>query len=140
VILWLAACASLPPSAHAQAADTKPAVKMSRSGICHERGSVHHRQTIYFESFPSLEACLAAGGRPMGGEAAVGAPTHDYRGTRPPRNYWPHAIIVAAVGGAQARAEEALETMTVERYSQGIELRIATNASYLRFAPPPRQD
>jgi hypothetical protein len=44
-----------------QASESDPAVKMSRSGICHERGTVHYRQTIYFEAFDSMEACRAAG-------------------------------------------------------------------------------
>ena len=56
---------------------------MSRSGICHERGTVHYQQTIYFEPFESMQACFAAGGRRMGDEPQP----HIYRGTHPSRIY-----------------------------------------------------
>ena len=65
-ILWLAACSGMPPSASAQPAGAETPVKMSRTGICHERGTVHYQQTIYFQPFDSMEACLKAGGRQMG--------------------------------------------------------------------------
>ncbi len=71
---------------------TDPAVKMSRSGICHERGTVHYQQTIYFEAFDSMESCLAANGRRMGGEHDDAQPQPVYRGTHPPRYYRPYVI------------------------------------------------
>jgi hypothetical protein len=49
------------PAATAQTAESELLVKMSRSGVCHPRGTVHYRQTIYFEAFDSMEACRAAG-------------------------------------------------------------------------------
>src|SRR5688500_5635784 len=90
--------------AYAQPAATEPAVKMSRSGICHERGTVHYQQTIYFETFESMEACRAAGGRRMGGEYANDPPAYLYRGTHPPSYYRPYVIaavlfIAAMVAG-----------------------------------------
>jgi len=96
VIMWLAAFLGLASIARAQGPDLEPAVKMSRSGICHERGTVHYQQTIYFQPFDSLEACLASGGRRMGGEPSVRAPAYDYRATHPPRSSWPYALIATA--------------------------------------------
>jgi len=92
--------------ATAQTSDSEPAVKMSRSGICHVRGTVHYRQTIYFEAFDSMEACRAAGGRRMGGERAADQPQPVYRGAHPPRYYRPYvaggvvAVAALIVGGA----------------------------------------
>jgi hypothetical protein len=79
---------------------------MSRSGICHARGTVHYQQTIYFEAFDSIEACRAAGGRRMGGERGAEQPQPVYRGTHPPRYYRPYvaggviALAALIVGGA----------------------------------------
>lgn len=92
--------------AAAQNADAEPPVKMSRSGICHERGTVHYQQTIYFEAFDSIEACRAAGGRRMGGEFDPAQPQPVYRGTRPASDYRPYvaggviALAALLVGGA----------------------------------------
>jgi len=41
----------------------EPAVKKSESGICHARGAGNYAQTKKFESFDSMESCLASGGR-----------------------------------------------------------------------------
>jgi hypothetical protein len=79
--------------AYGQSAAAEPVVKMSRSGICHERGTVHYQQTIYFEAFDSMAACLSAGGRRMGGEATSDMPQTIYRGTQPPRSYAPYVIM-----------------------------------------------
>lgn len=46
----------------AGAAD-QPAVKKSRAGICHERGSQGYEQTIHFKAFGTIQACLSSGGR-----------------------------------------------------------------------------
>ncbi len=92
--------------AAAQTADHEPAVKMSRSGICHARGTVHYQQTIYFEAFDSMEACRAAGGRRMGGARDADQPQPVYRGTRPASDYRPYvaggviALAALLVGGA----------------------------------------
>jgi hypothetical protein len=53
---------------------------------------VHYRQTIYFEAFDSMEACLAANARRMGGEYGAEQPQPVYRGTHPPRYYRPYVI------------------------------------------------
>jgi hypothetical protein len=47
----------------AQSDAAEPAVKKSRQGICHERGSVSYTQTIYFDPFPSMDECLKSDGR-----------------------------------------------------------------------------
>lgn len=51
--------ASLPASA----ADG-PAVKMSKTGICHPRGGTHYSRTKNYTPYPSMDACIKAGGRP----------------------------------------------------------------------------
>jgi endonuclease YncB( thermonuclease family) len=38
-------------------------VKKSRSNICHDTSSPSYKATTKFESFPTLDACLASGGR-----------------------------------------------------------------------------
>jgi hypothetical protein len=47
----------------ANADSSSPQVKLSRSGICHEKGTEYYDQTKRFRSFGSVEDCLAAGGR-----------------------------------------------------------------------------
>ena len=78
-----AAIALVTGSVLAGAPASEPAVKMSRGGICHERGTVHYQQTIYFERFDSMQACFAAGGRRMGDKPQP----YIYRGTHPSRIY-----------------------------------------------------
>ena len=97
--IWLAACLAV-PSASAQPAGAEAPVKMSRTGICHERGTVHYQQTIYFQPFDSMEACLKAGGRQMGGDYANDAPRFAYRGTHPLSNYWPYVVVGVIVAWA----------------------------------------
>src|SRR5262245_44741074 len=97
VILCLAAWLGFGTVARAEATDTEPAVKLSRGGICHERGTVHYQQTIYFQAFDSMQACLAAGGRRMGGEYGDDPPEYSYRGTQPPKDYRSYAIITIIV-------------------------------------------
>lgn len=46
------------------AAQSGPAVKMSRSGICHPRGGSYYNKTKTYTPYPSMEACIRAGGRP----------------------------------------------------------------------------
>ncbi len=38
-------------------------VKLSKNGICHSPGSEYYDRTKEFDSYPSLAACLKAGGR-----------------------------------------------------------------------------
>jgi hypothetical protein len=40
-----------------------PAVKKSRSNICHDRDSQWYAQTIHFEPFNAMKECLNSGGR-----------------------------------------------------------------------------
>lgn len=47
--------------------ENKSVVKKSRSEICHPFDSVYYERTKQFESFQTLESCLASGGRlPIG--------------------------------------------------------------------------
>jgi len=38
-------------------------VKMSKSGICHPPNTTYYKQTKNYTSYPTLQACLNAGGR-----------------------------------------------------------------------------
>ncbi|WP_085297527.1 hypothetical protein [Cognaticolwellia mytili] len=40
-----------------------PAVKKSKSGICHKKGSTYYARTKKFTSYPSMKSCLKSGGR-----------------------------------------------------------------------------
>jgi hypothetical protein len=44
-------------------ANDEPPVKMSKSGICHERGGTYYSKTKNYTAFNTLEECLRAGGR-----------------------------------------------------------------------------
>jgi hypothetical protein len=44
-------------------ADDEPPVKMSKSGICHERGSTYYSKTKNYTAYNTLDECLKAGGR-----------------------------------------------------------------------------
>lgn len=61
----------------AYSAAEAPPVKLSRSGICHVPGSSHYERTLHFESFDSLQDCLAAGGRPPKGQPLPSEPDGD---------------------------------------------------------------
>jgi hypothetical protein len=41
-----------------------PAVKMSKTGICHPRSGGHYSRTKNFTPYKSMDACIKAGGRP----------------------------------------------------------------------------
>ena len=45
------------------AAKQEPPVKMSKSGICHDRKSQYYSRTKNYRPFKSMKACLEAGGR-----------------------------------------------------------------------------
>jgi hypothetical protein len=38
-------------------------VKMSKSGICHAPNTTYYKQTKNYTPYPTLQACLTAGGR-----------------------------------------------------------------------------
>jgi hypothetical protein len=61
VLLCSASLASITPAALAES--TVEAVKMSKSGICHDTSSKHYQRVKHFEPFESMQACLDAGGR-----------------------------------------------------------------------------
>jgi hypothetical protein len=46
--------------------DTDAPAKKSRKNICHDRSSPNYTTLKYFVSYPSLQACLASGGRAVG--------------------------------------------------------------------------
>ncbi len=50
-------------SASIAAVPSDAAVKKSKAGICHERGTPGYLQTIHFKAFGSIAACLNSGGR-----------------------------------------------------------------------------
>jgi len=60
-LLLLSALLCLAPAFGKDA--SPPAVKKSKSGICHERDSAFYDRTTHFASFDSLQACLDSGGR-----------------------------------------------------------------------------
>lgn len=67
--LLIGAFIALVSAAHA--ADVEPPVKLSATGICHERGGPFYVQTRNYTSYPTLNACLRAGGRlPRDGSGA----------------------------------------------------------------------
>jgi len=37
-------------------------VKMSKSGICHAPGTTYYKQTKNYTPYPTMQACLSAGG------------------------------------------------------------------------------
>ena len=57
----LASGGKLPPTNKEN--NTSPAVKMSRTMICHGKDSAFYEQTKNFVAFESLEACRANGGK-----------------------------------------------------------------------------
>lgn len=42
---------------------SSPEVKLSRTGICHARGSRYYQQTRIFTAYATVDECLRAGGR-----------------------------------------------------------------------------
>lgn len=47
----------------------EPAVKLSRTGICHDAASQHYARLQDYKPFDSMDACLRAGGRLSQAEA-----------------------------------------------------------------------
>lgn len=63
-ILIAALGATIPTESYASDAEqAEPPVKKSSSGICHARGDAWYLQTMHFEPFASLDACVKSGGR-----------------------------------------------------------------------------
>ena len=67
----LAACI---PAAD-DSSDNEPAAKLSRSNICHARGTGSYNQTVHYTPYPSLEACLEHGRLPAGNNTNAPAQT-----------------------------------------------------------------
>jgi hypothetical protein len=44
-------------------AQSEPPVKMSKTGICHAKGSTYYAQTKSFTPYKTPQECLSAGGR-----------------------------------------------------------------------------
>jgi len=63
LLLSLVILAGLNLSAGIAAATEEPPVKMSKTGICHARGTSYYAQTKNYTSYNTLEECLQAGGR-----------------------------------------------------------------------------
>jgi hypothetical protein len=45
-------------------ASSNPPVKMSNSSICHPKGGTYYSRTKNFTPYPTMAACVRAGGRP----------------------------------------------------------------------------
>lgn len=56
-------------AAPAAAAAEEPAVKKSKTSICHDKSSPSYKQTKNFTEFKTMEECIKSGGRaPKGGK------------------------------------------------------------------------
>ncbi len=68
IAIWfaggIAACQPATESAAIAETPDAPAVKKSRAGICHLRGTAGYEQTQRYDAFASIEQCVASGGRP----------------------------------------------------------------------------
>jgi hypothetical protein len=51
-------------TATAKTADADPAVKKSKTGICHDKTSASYKQTTNFTAFKAMDECVKSGGRP----------------------------------------------------------------------------
>ena len=60
IIITLTLCATM-LATNANAAD--PAIKKSKTNICHEKTSMHYANTKNFTPFDSMAKCVASGGR-----------------------------------------------------------------------------
>jgi len=59
-----AAKAAAPAASTAKAATSEPAVKKSKSNICHDKTSPGYKQTKNFTDFQTMDECVKSGGRP----------------------------------------------------------------------------
>jgi len=55
--------AAAPAAATAKAGD-EPAVKKSKTSICHDKTSASYKQTTNFTAFKTMDECVKSGGRP----------------------------------------------------------------------------
>ena len=55
--------ATAPAAAAAKAGD-EPAVKKSKTSICHDKASASYKQTTNFTAFKTMDECVKSGGRP----------------------------------------------------------------------------
>lgn len=86
---------------YAQGGLTDPAVKKSRQGICHERGTISYLQTIYFDSFDSMDACRNSGGRlPNSRPVPVPLDRSIHWWQRLSRDQWDQLAVVAVAAAA----------------------------------------
>lgn len=60
----VAATPAAPAAATAKAADGEPAVKKSKTSICHDKTSSSYQQTTNFTAFKTMDECVKSGGRP----------------------------------------------------------------------------
>jgi hypothetical protein len=61
--------AAAPAKAAAPAAAEEPAVKKSKTSICHDKSSPSYKQTKNFTEFKTMDECIKSGGRaPKGGK------------------------------------------------------------------------
>ena len=61
--------AAAPAKAAALAAAEEPAVKKSKTSICHDKSSPSYKQTKNFTEFKTMDECIKSGGRaPKGGK------------------------------------------------------------------------
>jgi hypothetical protein len=63
LLLSLVILATLNLSSGIAVANEEPPVKMSKTGICHARGTSYYAQTKNYTAYNTLEECLQAGGR-----------------------------------------------------------------------------
>ncbi|MGQ0510139.1 MAG: hypothetical protein ACT4P9_05955 [Betaproteobacteria bacterium] len=78
----------------AQPANSSHAVRLSRGGICHDASSSHYSRLKEFQSFKSMDLCIAAGGRPTQGTSrneSRGKPNESLLET------WGIALLIAVV-------------------------------------------
>jgi len=62
-----AAPAKAAAPAPAAAAAEEPAVKKSKTSICHDKSSPSYKQTTNFTAFKTMDECVKSGGRPPKG-------------------------------------------------------------------------
>lgn len=56
--------ATAPAAAAAAKAGDEPAVKKSKTSICHDKASASYKQTTNFTAFKTMDECVKSGGRP----------------------------------------------------------------------------
>ena len=91
---------ALSDKVESEAKVVEPAVKKSRRGICHERSTIAYIQTIYFEEFDSLEACLADGGRLPGVAPRASSAEPTITAPRSGRRFWTGLDAVYILAGS----------------------------------------